>query len=95
MNSLHRVRVLGREVQVRTTASPEQVRDIETFVNDTITELQTSMKTTDSQVVAIMALLNLGESCLLKSRENVRLKSIMSERLSRILRQIDETVGSP
>jgi len=95
VNSLHRVRVLGREVQVRTTASPDQVRDIETFVNETVTELQTSMKTTDMQVVAIMALLNLGESCLLQSRENVRLQRVMSERIFRLLRQIDEAVGRP
>lgn len=64
MNSLHRVKVLGREVQVRTTAAPEQVREIEAFVNSAVSDLQASMKTADPQVIAIMALLNIAETCL-------------------------------
>ncbi|MRR57131.1 MAG: cell division protein ZapA [Deltaproteobacteria bacterium] len=92
MNSLHRVKVLGREVQVRTTASPEQVREIESFVNSTITELQASTNTADPQVIAILALLNLAESFLQQSRENHRLNRILRERLSRLMLHIDETV---
>jgi cell division protein ZapA len=92
VNSLHRVKVLGREVQVRTTASPEQVREIESFVNNRITELQASSKTVDPQVIAILALLNLAESFLQQSRENHRLNRILRERLSRLMLHIDETV---
>ena len=92
MNSLHRVKVLGREVQVRTTASPEQVREIESFVNSRITELQASTKTVDPQVIAILALLNLAESFLQQSRENYRLNRVLRERLSRLMLHIDETV---
>jgi cell division protein ZapA len=92
VNSLHRVKVLGREVQVRTTASPEQVREIESFVNSTITELQASTNTADPQVIAILALLNLAESFLQQSRENHRLNRILRERLSRLMLHIDETV---
>jgi cell division protein ZapA len=92
VNSLHRVKVLGREVQVRTTASPEQVREIESFVNSTIAELQASTKTVDPQVIAILALLNLAESFLQQSREHHRLNRILRERLSRLMLHIDETV---
>lgn len=92
MNSSHRVKVLGREVQVRSTASPEQVREVETFVNDTIVELQESMKTADPQLIAILALLNLGESFLLQSRERSRMERLIHERVSRLISLIDETV---
>lgn len=92
MYSLHRVKVLGREVQVRTTAAPEQVQEIEAFVNSAISDLQASMKTTDPQVIAILALLNLAETCLQQAREYNRLNSTVSERASRLVRQIDETV---
>jgi cell division protein ZapA len=84
--------VLGREVQVRSTASPEQVREVETFVNDTIFELQESMKTADPQLIAILALLNLGESFLLQSRESSRMERLIHERVSRLISLIDETV---
>lgn len=92
MNSSHRVKVLGREVQVRSTASPEQVREVETFVNDTIVELQESMKTADPQLIAILALLNLGESFLLQSRECSRKERLVHERVSRLISLIDEAV---
>lgn len=92
MNSSHRVKVLGREVQVRSTASPEQVREIEAFVNETIAELQESMKTTDPQLIAILALLNLGESCLVQSREGSGTERLVREKISHLIRRIDDTV---
>ena len=92
MNSSHRVKVLGREVQVRSTASPEQVREVEAFVNDTIVELQESMKTADPQLIAILALLNLGESFLVQSRESSRMEGLVHDRVSRLISLIDATV---
>jgi cell division protein ZapA len=92
VNSLHRVKVLGREVRVRSTSSTDQVREVETFVNDTIFELQESMKTTDPQLIAILALLNLGESLLLQSRESCRKERLVRERVTYLISRIDETV---
>jgi cell division protein ZapA len=84
--------VLGREVQVRSTASPEQVREVETFVNDTICELQESMKTADPQLIAILALLNLGESLLLQSRASSGMERLVHERVYRLIGLIDDTM---
>jgi cell division protein ZapA len=92
VSSTHRIKVLGREVQVRSTATPEQVREIETYVNRTISEVQDSMKTGDSQLITILAMLNLAESYLLKSWENSRINDTFGERVSRLIRHIDETV---
>jgi len=61
LNSLHRIKVLGRELQVRSTASPEQVRQIESYVNATIAEIEASTRIKDQQVVTILALLNIAE----------------------------------
>lgn len=92
MNSLHRVKVLGREVQVRSTAAPEQVREVEALVNDSIDELRDSMNTQDSQLVAILALLNLGESVILQARETARTELLVQERVSCLINRIEEAV---
>lgn len=90
MISSHRVRVLGKEVQVRSTATAEQVREIESFVNNTIAELQSAIKTSDPQIIAILALLNLAESCLQQSRDSNGLRRLETERIPRLLNLIEE-----
>lgn len=92
MSSLHRVKVFGREVQVRSSASAEEVKEVESLVNDTIAQVQTSMKTTDFQILAILALLNVAESFLLQSRECSRQENFVREKISRLTRHIDEAV---
>ena len=39
MNSSHRVRVLGRELQVKSVATAESVREVEAFVNEKLDEV--------------------------------------------------------
>jgi cell division protein ZapA (FtsZ GTPase activity inhibitor) len=90
--SSHRVKVFEREVQVRSTASAEEVREVESFVNDTISTLQASMKTTDLQILAIMALLNIAESFLKQTRECSRMEQIVQEKVSRLAQNIDDAV---
>jgi len=92
VSSLHRVKVFGREVQVRSSASVEEVREVESLVNDTIAQVQASMKTTDFQILAILALLNVAESLLLQSRECSRQEYSVRARISRLTRHIDEAV---
>jgi len=92
VNSLHRVKVFGRDVQVRSTASEEEVREIESYVNEMIAHLQSSMKTSDLQILSIMALLNIAESFFLKSREYSRLEGYVRDRVSRLTQHIDDVV---
>lgn len=84
--------MFGREVQVRSSASAEDVRKIESLVNDAIAQVQTSMKTNDSQILAILALLNIAESFLLQSRDCTQREHFMRERITRLTRYIDEAV---
>jgi cell division protein ZapA len=92
VNSLHRVKVFGREVQVRSSASAEDVREVESYVNDTIAQVQTSMKTTDFQILATLALLNIAESFLLQTRECSLQEHFVREKVSRLTTQIDEVL---
>jgi cell division protein ZapA len=92
VSSLHRVKVFGREVQVRSSASAEDVREVESYVNNTITQVQTSMKTTDFQILAILTILNIAESYLLQSRECAQQEHFTREKISRLSRHIDEAV---
>ena len=89
MNSSHRVRVLGRELQVRSTAPAESVREIERFVNEKLKEVAATVNTNDTQIIAILALMNISESYLALARENASSRQQGRERISRLLQQLE------
>jgi len=89
LNSLHRVKILGRELQVRSTASRERVRQIEAYVNSTLAGIGASTKSDDLQVVAILALLNLAESYLELSWEMSESGAEDNEKLSRLIHDVE------
>jgi cell division protein ZapA len=89
LSSSHRVRVLGRELQVRSTATAETVREVEAFVNERLKEAAALLNTTDPQIIAILALMNIAESYLALISENDVRRSEGSERISRILCEVE------
>jgi len=89
LNSSHRVRVLGRELQVRSTSSAESVREVEAFVNEKLAVVAASVKSNDSQIVAILALMNIAESYLALVREDASSRRQGRERISRLLQQLE------
>ena len=93
LSSLHRIRVLGRELQVRSTAAPERVRQIEEYVLGRVEEVEALSKSKDPLVVAILALLNVAESYLDLSSEHAKCSTRDNERLSRLLKSIEEAIG--
>ena len=92
MNTSHRVRVLGRELQVRSEASTEAVREVEAFVNEKLAEVAASINSADSQIVAILALMNIAESYLALVRENDAYRQRGSERISRLLYKLERNL---
>ncbi len=84
--------MLGRELQVRSHASPESVQEIETFVNDKIAEVAASVKASDPQLVAILALLNIAESYLSLAKERESSLQEGSARISRVLQRLGSIV---
>jgi cell division protein ZapA len=84
--------VLGREFQVRSTATAETVREVETFVNEKLKEVAASVNTADSQIIAILALMNIAESYLALARENDLRDREGNRRISRILGEMERNL---
>jgi len=55
---------LGRDISVRSSAPPEKVQAVETFVNDRLQEIGSALKSGDAQLVLTLALLNTAEEML-------------------------------
>ena len=69
MKTSHAVTVLGRELSVRSSASEEKVKAVETFVNQKLQEIGGALRNGDAQLVLTLALLNTSEELLeLRSR---------------------------
>ncbi len=88
----HRVKVLGRELQVRSTATAESVREVETFINEKLKEVASSVNTSDTQIVAILALMNIAESYLALLKGNDELTKEGNERISRLLGEVQRNL---
>jgi cell division protein ZapA len=89
VKALHTVTVMGRELQVRTSAQAEHVREIEAFVNNRISEVQPLVKGGDPQVIAILTLMNLAESYLALDKAESS-GSGLEDRVKRLLRHLEE-----
>jgi len=64
LKTAHTVRVLGREISVRSSAPAERVHAVETFVNGRLQEIGSALKSGDAQLVLTLALLNTAEEML-------------------------------
>lgn len=64
MKTAHSVRVLGREISVRSSAPAEKVQAVETFVNERLQVIGSALKSGDAQLVLTLALLNTAEEML-------------------------------
>lgn len=64
MKDTHSVTVLGREISVRSSATPEKVRAVEHFVNTRLFQIGAALKSGDAQLVLTLALLNTAEELL-------------------------------
>lgn len=64
MKAAHVVRVLGREISVRSSAPVERVQAVEAFANDRLQEIGSALKSGDAQLVLTLALLNTVEEML-------------------------------
>lgn len=86
---MHRIRVLGRELQVRSAALPEKVQEIETFVNGKLSEVAASVKGGDPQVVTILTLMTLAEAYLSLLSEHEAMQRRGVEKLNGLLEKLD------
>jgi len=84
--------VLGRELQVRSSAHPEEVREIEDFVNGKLVGVAASIKGSDPQLVAILTLMNIAEGYLSLVRESEVSRQSEAERLNLLLQKLDNSL---
>lgn len=70
MKSAHRIRLMGRELQVRSAASAESVQEVESYVNQRLAEVASSLPSADQQLVVLLALLNVTEAYLALQRQS-------------------------
>ena len=93
MKSSHRIRVLGREILVRSSASAQDVQEVESYVNKRIEEVAVSLPNADQQLVSLLTLLNITESYLALQRGEPSGSYDLQETADRILSKIDMALG--
>ena len=93
MKAAHRIRLLGRDIQVRSAASAEAVQEVEAFVNNKLAEVASSLPNADQQLVMLLALLNVSESYLATRRQEPAADGESAEVLRRIVGKIDFALG--
>jgi cell division protein ZapA len=81
--------LLGRELQVKSGASGDLVREVETYVSAKLAEAEAMVKSGDSQIVAILTLMNIAEDYLTMLKEHEACRQSEVERVSRLLQMID------
>jgi cell division protein ZapA len=88
LKTTHVVTVFGREISVRSSAPPEKVEAVETFVNTRLQDIGSALKSGDAQLVLTLALLNTAEELLdRKSRDENN--SALENRLLGILDKLE------
>ena len=88
MKAVHVVRVLGREISVRSSSSSERVQAVEAFVNDRLQEIGSALKSGDAQLVLTLALLNTVEE-MLNLRDVKEAQQAVEDRLRGIITRLE------
>lgn len=87
MKTAHSVRVLGRDISVRSSAPAEKVQAVETFVNDRLQQIGSALKSGDAQLVLSLALLNTAEE-MLELRGAKEADNALDSRVSEIIERL-------
>lgn len=89
MVATHSIRVLGRDLQVKSVATPEHVAQVEALVNQKLAEAESAVPGGDTQMVVILALMNLAESCLSAQKDLAEERRVCGERIAGLIERLD------
>jgi cell division protein ZapA len=64
MKTSHRIRILGRDIQVKSSSSVESVQEVEEYLHERAAEVALSLPNADQHLIALLVLLNITESYL-------------------------------
>lgn len=93
MKTSHRIRVLGREIQVKSAASDESVREIEDYLNERAEAVALSLPNADQQLVALLLLLNTTESYLALRKGDMSEVEGFQSAIESMITKIDTALG--
>jgi cell division protein ZapA len=85
----HSIRVLGRDLQVKSTASSEHVAEVEALVNTKLSEAEASLSGQDTQLVVILTLMNLAEELISAREKSEEQGRLLMERVGALLTRMD------
>ncbi|MBJ6725822.1 cell division protein ZapA [Geomesophilobacter sediminis] len=85
----HTIKVLGRELQVKSDATPEEVAEVEALVNSTLDEAGIALSGADTQLVVILAMMNLAEACLKARNQVEEQQRTLHSRIQTLLSRIE------
>jgi cell division protein ZapA len=85
----HSIRVLGRDLHVKSVATPEHVAQVETLVNEKLAEAEAKVSGGDTQLVVILALMNLAEACLGAQNDLAEERGTCNERVTGLIERLD------
>lgn len=89
----HSIRVLGRDLQVKSAASAQHVEEVAALVNAKLSEAQTAINSGDTQLAVILALMNIAEAYLTATKEHEEGKQALDQRLADLLKLMDAQAG--
>ena len=89
MISTHSIRVLGRDLQVKSASAPEHVAQVEALVNEKLVEAGKAVSGGDNQVVVILAMMNLAEAYIAAQKELEEERLSSRNRVGALLERLD------
>lgn len=93
MKKSHRISILGREIQVKSSASVESVREIEAYLSERAAEVAVSLPNADQQLVSLLVLLNITESYLALRRGEPYVGAGFQQAVDSMVAKIDTALG--
>jgi len=90
----HRIQILGREIQVKSSASVESVREVEDYLNERSAEVALSLPNADQQLIALLILLNTTESYLALRRGEPSGGAGFQQAVDSMIDKIDTALGA-
>jgi len=90
----HRIQILGREIQVKSSASVESVREIEAYLHERSAEVALSLPNADQHLIALLILLNTTESYLALRRGEPSDGAVFKQAVDSMIDKIDTALGA-
>jgi len=90
----HRIRILGREIQVKSHASVESVREVEEYLHERAAEVALSLPNADQHLIALLVLLNTTESYLALRRGELTGGAGFQQSVDSMVAKIDTALGA-